>query len=1295
MRRWLLMLVAIATTAVTAEAATTTTTVTFTFSTTAGLNELGITPPAENAGANLTNTITKDGVSMTCTSGSTATRVWNSSGNYTFRIYKNGTVTFSTSLANTTITKMEISSAITGTANVGNYSSGTWTGDASSVTISCTTNSTSVKTITITLTTTDGGTTPAAPEAVIFSGVTAGATVTTAPTLEFTSTNATKFKYVIGEDDTNVEATSSTSDEVTATSGIGTLAASNFSAGHTYTVSVLPYNGTTAGSEASITFTVSSGSSGGDTSGSLVFDFEDNDAHRTSGSNSYSSNTYSQHDANIALSYADAVSSGSPLSGSYHIVARVAKNTSNSPTVVIGPIDMSGKTITGFSYKTKGVEAMTLTAAYSTDGNAYTPFETLSGMPTANTTQTTSNLSITVTSTVYLKFTVSVSSSTGSNRDANLDDITINYTTNTSSETEPEPEAVSFGGVSANATVTSAPTLTVSATNATIYYYTIGTDATPADPTTSSTHTSGEIASSNFAAGHTYTVKVLPYNGSVAGTVGSITFTVAYVPGAVSFGGVSNEATVTTAPTLTVSASNATVYYYTIGTDATPADPTTSSTQTSGTIASSNFAAGHTYTVKVLPYNGSVAGTVGSITFTVSSISSGIVYQRITSASEIESGANYLIVCESAGGAMGTIMSTNYRSLETTGISLSGGTATLSGTCEASIFTISGSAGAYTIYDDTYYLANSSSSYLNSVTSSSANTAKWSITFSGNNALITNAQNTTRKIYYATNYSDFNCSTSGTAVQLYKEYIQEMEATAPVLTEEYTFWPRQNDAVSERVTITVESGNTVYYTTDGTTPSNTNGTKITTSQSLTLSATTTVKAIAYAGSNTSTVVSKTYTLGQTVTGIGAFKNLASGTVARLYLPDSYNARVTYVNGTEAYVRDQTGAICIYGLTTKPALAYNKHLAGWITGTYTINNGLPEFTVATGKTNSYDLLVADPVTEEDTNPVEIEAADYGSHLADWVTVKNLRMGANGVATVDNENITIYNKFNTGSADGYQTPYENSLVDITGIAVPQSSTQRLAPMKENGNLPLTYVIDSQEDFTSPSQAISGVRVRLGRTLYADRWQPLVLPIAVSDFSGDILSFSGVTGARTVYVENEPYTSVYLTTEEATSISAGVPYLVKPAANMVNPVFTGVTLTNTAAQTITFNGSNNAPRQGGPAKASSSGGYELVGTYSPTTVSESDFSMHVFNSAGQIEWATTSTDVEGSTAYIETPEQSVVMLKIGDDIITGIDDLKATDGNNGPDEIYNTLGQKMNLPLRDLPSGVYIVNGIKIVK
>ncbi len=1047
------------------------------------------------------------------------------------------------------------------------------------------------------------GTTPTAPGAVSFSGVSAGATVDTAPTLTFTSSNATTFKYVIGEDDSSVEATSSTSTEVTATSGTGTLASSNFSAGHTYTVSVLPYNGTTAGTEASITFTVSSGSSGDDTSGSLVFDFEDEGAHRSSGNNSYSTNTYRQHEANIALSYADAVSSGSPLSGSYHIVARVAKNTTNSPTVVIGPINMSGKTITGFSYKTKGVAAMTLTAAYSTDGTNYTTFETLSAMPTSATTKTTSDLSVTGTSTTYIKFTISVSSSTTSNRDANLDDITINYTTDEIAEDE--PGAVIFSGVSAGATVTSAPTLTASATNATVYYYTIGTDATPSDPTTSSSST------------------------------------------------------------------------------------------TSGTIASSNFSAGHTYTVKVLPCNGTVEGTVASITFTVSAVTSGIVYQRINSVSDIEVGANYLIVCEDASGAMGTITSTNYRSLVTSGISLSGGTATLSSSCEASIFTISGSTGAYTINDGTYYLANTSSSYLNSVTSSSANTAKWSITFSGDNVLITNASNTTRSIYYYSNYADFDCYTSGTSVQLYKEYIQDMEATAPVLTDEFTFWPRQNDSASKQVTITVESGNTVYYTTDGSTPSSTNGTKLTASQTLNISGTTTVKAIAYAGSNSSEVESKTYTMGETVTGIGAFKNLTSGTVARLYLPDSYNARVTYVSGSETFVRDNTGAICIYGLSANPSMAYNKHLVGWITGTYTEYNGLPEFTVASGKTNTYDLAIADPVTEEDTNPVEIEAGDYGEHLADWVTLKGLRMGSSNTATVDNESFTIYNKFNIGTTENYQTPYENALVDVTGIAYPYNSTQQLAPMKENGNLPLTYVLDSEQEFTSPSSDISNAKLRLGRTLYADRWQPLVLPINVSDFDGEILSFSGTAGARTVYVENEPYNAVYLTTEEATSMSAGVPYLVKPNSNMTDPEFTDVTLTSTAAETLSFSGSSNAPRRDGSARASSSDSYDLVGTYSPTTVSASDKSVHIFNSAGEIAWATTSSEVEGSGVYIETPENTVAMLKIGDDIVTGIEDLKVQMGYGADAEIYNTLGQKMVRPLWELPPGVYIVNGKKVVK
>ena len=58
--------------------------------------------------------------------------------------------------------------------------------------------------------------------------------------------------------------------------------------------------------------------------------FEEN--HRTSGSNSYTAtaNTY----GDWTLTYADAVTSGSPWTGPAHVIIRVAKKTTNSPSLV-------------------------------------------------------------------------------------------------------------------------------------------------------------------------------------------------------------------------------------------------------------------------------------------------------------------------------------------------------------------------------------------------------------------------------------------------------------------------------------------------------------------------------------------------------------------------------------------------------------------------------------------------------------------------------------------------------------------------------------------------------------------------------------------------------------------------------------------------------------------------------------------------------------------------------------------------------------------------------------------------
>ncbi len=159
----------------------------------------------------------------------------------------------------------------------------------------------------------------------------------------------------------------------------------------------------------------------------LVFNFEDDGAHRVSGNNSYTSNTYIQHNCTIACTYFDCVSS-TKVSGSYNATGRVAKNTTNAPIIKIGPIDMNNKTITNISYNQNGSTAIKQILEYSTNGTSWTTG--ISQFSTTNTTQnkSTGTKSITGTSTFYVRISGSVTSSTSSNRDYFVDDITITYT---------------------------------------------------------------------------------------------------------------------------------------------------------------------------------------------------------------------------------------------------------------------------------------------------------------------------------------------------------------------------------------------------------------------------------------------------------------------------------------------------------------------------------------------------------------------------------------------------------------------------------------------------------------------------------------------------------------------------------------------------------------------------------------------------------------------------------------------------------------------------------------------------
>ena len=672
-------------------------------------------------------------------------------------------------------------------------------------------------------------------------------------------------------------------------------------------------------------------------------------------------------------------------------------------------------------------------------------------------------------------------------------------------------------------------------------------------------------------------------------------------------------------------------------------------------------------------------------------------YKRINSVSDITADGKYIIVTTAGPGAMGGIKATNYRDVISDGVTINDDVVTVTSS-DVSVFTITSASSGYTIYDGTYYLGlSSNATRLNSLTSATGTTAMWTISFSDNDVKIVNVAYTSKQISYYAYYSEFNTYSSSSGIQLFKEYtVVAGDPEVPTLTGDFSFWPTENETASASATITPASGNTVYYTTDGSEPSNTNGTKITATTVISFSSTTVVKAISYLGDKSSEVVTRTYSLGETVTGIGEFRNLSNGTTVRLYLPDSYNARVLFVNNKEAFIRDNSGAMCIYGLSANPSLKYNQHLAGWIVGTYTDYNGLPEFTVVTGKTNTNFLAIAEPVTEEDVNPVEILASDYDSYLADWVTVKDLRVSqpsSDLVATAESTDLVVYNRFSLGTEQQYAAPYVGALVDLSGIAIPYGSKLQLAPISQNDVTPIVYVLDESQDFTSPSADLSPVTVRLNRTLRADRWNALTLPISITDFDGTILEYTSVANAGTAHVDGDEVTLANFELEEVTTTDAGVPYLVKPNSDLVNPVFIGATLSSAEAQTVSFSmSSGNGARR----RTASDGTYSLVGVYNPTTL-ETGSTVHVLDDNSIAQWATsTSNEVQGTSAYFATPENTVVQLKIGDNIITGIDEVKIDFGIDDDDaEIYNILGVKMNRPLRDLPQGVYIVNGIKVVK
>lgn len=506
----------------------------------------------------------------------------------------------------------------------------------------------------------------------------------------------------------------------------------------------------------------------------------------------------------------------------------------------------------------------------------------------------------------------------------------------------------------------------------------------------------------------------------------------------------------------------------------------------------------------------------------------------------------------------------------------------------------------------------------------------------------------------------------------YVEVTENVTAiNAPTLPDEFMFWSKTAEAdATTHVTLVPSDSTTVYYTTDGSEPSVSNGVKATLTTNVAITGTTTVKARGYYGTVVSDVVSRTYTQGVTVNSISDFKKLDNDTEACLFLSADADARVLHVHdGKLLFLRDNTGAFCLdFGTTAtfNPAPEHNQYVTGWIVGRKTTNDGLTKL-VATANTNTNDLALAAPVTEAPTEPTVVTPDEYGylslsDHVGDWVTIRE------GYTYKDLEIDNVFGTENVAEAFAY-----DQLIDVSGIIISNAnSTVKVAPVAYNNIKPIVYVINEDKMHGSPPTNIEHATVRLKRTLSKDYWNTFVVPVYIPNFPGEVYGFENI----------EDNTIHFLKTDQ---IEPGKPYLVKPDEDIVDPVFSDVTLASGDAASVGVSGED----------------YEFRGTYSPVELA-TDKTMLFLTQQGQLAYPSEGKHLmKGMRAYFYIPDGSNAPSIVIDGVQTDISSIDGGQLTMDNSDVYNLNGQRVSNPSNarhtstlGLKKGIYIINGQKIV-
>ena len=349
------------------------------------------------------------------------------------------------------------------------------------------------------------------------------------------------------------------------------------------------------------------------------------------------------------------------------------------------------------------------------------------------------------------------------------------------------------------------------------------------------------------------------------------------------------------------------------------------------------------------------------------------------------------------------------------------------------------------------------------------------------------------------------------------------------------------------------------------------------------------------------------------------------------------------NNPKGWTRSNNGwGQQITGLTTEA----NGVAEGTTTAWYYNNNGAWQY----GNDGVYTM----PLAANTKYVLTFKYSKHGGDTNNWMKASVLNESNEGLDVVQypgaSDN-TVYQSasayFTTGEAGNYILSLEqNGNVHLTDVSLVKAESTEYAL--------------SEEAEAAPAEMAYYETVTLTRTLSASYWNTFSVP-----FDMDIPEDWTVK-------EFDSATDNTLNFKEATTIEAGVPYLVKPTETVTNPTFEGVLVKATEGETM------------------GTGEYKFAAQIYNKSLATNGTIAYLATD-GYIK-KLTSGSLKGLRAYFIIPSGANARITFIDDggTTTGIESM-ASDVQKVENGAYDLQGRRVEA----MKKGLYIVNGKKVVK